>query len=163
MKEISRPGKPESNSEAKKSTTNLFLNIIIIFLIAVVAFLSISVVNKIKSNGNKVVPSESRTVPAAIIQLEVLNGCGVAGAAEKITDYLRNNHVDVVQMRNYTSFDIEKSLVIDRTGNKLNAEKIADLLGIDRKNIVQQISTDYFLDISLVIGKDYNQLKSNSK
>lgn len=163
MKEISRPGKPENNSEAKKSTANLFLNIIIIFLIAVVAFLSISVVNKIKSNGNKVVPSESKTVPAAIIQLEVLNGCGVAGAAEKITDYLRNNHVDVVQMRNYTSFDIEKSLVIDRTGNKLNAEKIADLLGIDRKNIVQQISTDYFLDISLVIGKDYNQLKSNSK
>jgi hypothetical protein len=66
-------------------------------------------------------------------------------------------------MRNYTSFDIEKSLVIDRTGNKPNAEKIADLLGIDRKNIVQQISSDYFLDVSLVIGKDYNQLKSNSK
>jgi hypothetical protein len=71
--------------------------------------------------------------------------------------------VDVVQIRNYTSFDIEKSLVIDRTGNKPNAEKIADLLGIDRKNIVQQISSDYFLDVSLVIGKDYNQLKSNSK
>ena len=163
MKEISRPGKPENNSEVKKSTVNLFLNIIIIFLIAIVAFLSFSVVKKINSNGNKVVSAESKTVPAVIIQLEVLNGCGVAGAAEKITDYLRNNHVDVVQMRNYTSFDIEKSLVIDRTGNKLNAEKIADLLGIDRKNIVQQISTDYFLDISLVIGKDYNQLKSNSK
>jgi hypothetical protein len=54
-------------------------------------------------------------------------------------------------------------LVIDRTGNRPNAEKIADLLEIDRKNIVQQISTDYFLDVSLVIGKDYNQLKSNAK
>jgi hypothetical protein len=163
VKEISRPGKPENNSEAKKSTANLFLNIIIIFLITLVAFLSFSVVKKINSSGSKVVPAESKTVPAVIIQLEVLNGCGVAGAAEKITDFLRTNHVDVVQMRNYTSFDIEKSLVIDRTGNKLNAEKIADLLGIDRRNIVQQISTDYFLDISLVIGKDYNQLKSNSK
>ena len=163
MKEISRPGKPENNSEAKKSTTNLFLNLIIFFLIAVVAFLSFSVVKKIKNNSNKVVSVESKIVPAAIIQLEVLNGCGVAGAAEKITDYLRNNHVDVVQMKNYVSFDIEKSLVIDRTGNRPNAEKIADLLGIDRKNIVQQLSPDYLLDVSLVIGKDYNQLKSTSK
>ena len=163
MKEFSRPGKPENNTEAKKPAANLILNLIIIFLIAVIAFLSYSVVKKIKSNSNKVVSVESKTLPAAIIQLEVLNGCGVAGAAEKITDYLRINHVDVVQMRNYVSFDIEKSLVIDRTGNKSNAEKIADLLGIDRKNIVQQLSNDYFLDVSLVIGKDYNQLKSNSK
>jgi len=163
VKEISRPGKPENNTESKKTTANLFLNLIIIFLIAVVVFLSFSVVKKIKSNSNKAVSVESKTVPAAIIQLEVLNGCGVAGAAEKITDYLRNNHVDVVQMKNYSSFDIDKSLVIERTGNISNAEKIADLLGIDRKNIVQQISYDYFLDVSLVIGKDYNQLKSNSK
>jgi hypothetical protein len=163
VKEISRPGKPESNSEAKRSTTNLFLNIIIFFLVVVVAFLSFSIVKKIKSNSNKVVVTVNNTVPAAIIQLEVLNGCGVAGAAEKITDYLRINHVDVVQMKNYSSFDIEKSLVIDRTGNRPNAEKIADLLEIDRKNIVQQISTDYFLDVSLVIGKDFNQLKSNTK
>ena len=163
MKEFSRPGKPENNTEAKKPAANLILNLIIIFLIAVIAFLSYSVVKKIKSNTNNVVSVESKTLPAAIIQLEVLNGCGVAGAAEKITDYLRINHVDVVQMRNYVSFDIEKSLVIDRTGNKSNAEKIADLLGIDRKNIVQQLSNDYFLDVSLVIGKDYNQLKSNSK
>lgn len=163
MKEFSRPGKPENNTEAKKPAANLILNLIIIFLIAVIAFLSYSVVKKIKNNTNKVVSVESKILPAAIIQLEVLNGCGVAGAAEKITDYLRINHVDVVQMRNYVSFDIEKSLVIDRTGNKSNAEKIADLLGIDRKNIVQQLSNDYFLDVSLVIGKDYNQLKSNSK
>ena len=163
MKEISRPGKPENNKEAKKSTANILLNVIIFFLIVVVAFLSFSIVNKIKSNSHKTVQVENRNLPSAIIQLEVLNGCGVAGAAEKITDYLRNNHVDVVQMKNYISFDIEKSLVIDRTGNKLNAERIADLLGINRKNIVQQINSDYFLDVSLVIGKDYSQLKSNAK
>ena len=163
MKGISGQGKTENNTEAKKSTTNLFLNLIIFFLVIVVAFLSISIVKKIKSNSAKTTHVENNNVQAAIIQLEVLNGCGVAGAAEKITDYLRNNRVDVVQMKNYSSFDIEKSLVIDRTGNKLNAEKIADLMGIERKYIVQQISNDYFLDVSLVIGKDYNQLKSNTK
>ena len=162
MKEISKAGKTDNKTEPKKSTTNIFLNVIIFFLVLVVTFLSISIVKKIKSNNNAA-RVENTKVPAAIIQLEVLNGCGVAGAAEKITDFLRSNRVDVVQMKNYISFDIEKSLVIDRTGNKLNAEKIADILGIDRQNIVQQISNDYFLDVSLVIGKDYNQLKSNMK
>ena len=151
-----------NTTDAKKPTANLFLNIIILFLVVVVAFLSYSIVKKVKSNS-KAVAVENKTIPATIIQLEVLNGCGIAGAAEKVTDYLRNNYVDVVAMKNYASFDIEKSLVIDRTGNRSNAEKIADLLGINRKNIVQQISSDYFLDVSLVIGKDYSQLKSNTK
>jgi hypothetical protein len=162
VKEISRPGNTEKIPEAKKPTVNLILNLIIIFLVVVVTFLSFSIIKKIKSN-TQTVTVENKKVPAAIIQLEVLNGCGVAGAAEKVTDYLRNNYVDVVQMKNYSSFDMEKSLVIDRTGNRSNAEKIADLLGINRKNIVQQISSDYFLDVSLVIGKDYGQLKSNIK
>jgi hypothetical protein len=162
VKEISRPGEPEKNIEAKKPTANLLLNLIIFFLIIVIAFLTFSLVTKIKSS-RKPVLAENKTLPSAIIQLEVLNGCGIAGAAEKITDYLRNNHVDVVQMKNYISFDIENSMVIDRTGNMANAEKIADILGIDRKNIIQQVNSDYFLDVSLVIGKDYNQLKSNLK
>jgi len=164
VKEKPRPGISEKNTDPKKSISNLFLNIIIILLAIVVAFLSYSLVTKFKSNSSKkTVPVESKTVPAAIIQLEVLNGCGVEGAADKITDYLRKNHVDVVQTGNYMSFEIDKTLVIDRTGNKANAEKIADILGIDHKNIIQQINEDYFLDVSLVIGKDYNQLTNNLK
>ncbi len=154
----------KENSLPNKSIGNLFLNIIIILLAIVVAFLSYSLVIKFKSSSsNKPVQVQNKSLPAAIIQIEVLNGCGVAGAADKITDFLRKNHVDVVQTGNYMSFEIDKSLVIDRTGNKANADKIADLLGIEHKNIIQQINEDYFLDVSLVIGKDYNQLINNSK
>lgn len=164
MKEKPRPGITEKNADPKKSISNLFLNIIITLLAIVVAFLSYSLVTKFKSNSSKKpVSVVSKTVPAAIIQLEVLNGCGVSGAADKITDFLRKNHVDVVQTGNYMSFEIDKSLVIDRTGNRANAEKVADILGIEHKNIIQQINEDYFLDVSLVIGKDYNQLINNLK
>lgn len=96
---------------------------------------------------------------SAIVQVEVLNGCGVSGIADKITGYLRNNNFDVVQVGNYTSFDMDKSLVIDRTGNRANAKKVAAALGINEKNIVQQINNDYLLDCSVVIGKDYFRLK----
>ncbi|MEJ2617528.1 MAG: hypothetical protein P8Z35_21420, partial [Ignavibacteriaceae bacterium] len=64
---------------------------------------------------------------------------------------------------NYISFDVDKSMVIDRTGNKANAIKVADALGIDHKNIIQQINNDYILDVSLIIGKDFKQLKPNNQ
>lgn len=104
---------------------------------------------------------EGKKKPAAdIVQLEVLNGCGVLGVADKFTEYLRKKNFDVVQVGNYISFDIDKTLIIDRTGNVANAEKVAGFLGIDESRIIQQINNDYFLDVTLVIGKDYGQLIS---
>jgi hypothetical protein len=41
----------------------------------------------------------------------------------------------------------------------VNAFRVADSLGIDHKNVVQQMSSKYFLDVSLIIGKDFNSLK----
>ena len=61
-------------------------------------------------------------------------------------------------MGNYISFDIDKTMVIDRTGNKANAEKIAEAIGVDKKNVIQQLNKEYFLDVSIIIGKDFNQL-----
>jgi hypothetical protein len=48
---------------------------------------------------------------------------------------------------------------VDRTGDKANALKVAEALGVDSKNVIQQINNDYFLDVSLIIGKDFNRLK----
>ena len=113
----------------------------------------------LKLLGSKDDLSSDKNKASAIVQVEVLNGCGVSGVADKITDYLRKNNFDVVQTGNYTSYNMDKSLVIDRTGNTVNAEKVAAALGIAKKNIVQQINNDYLLDCSIVIGKDYFQLK----
>ena len=50
-------------------------------------------------------------------------------------------------------------MVIDRIGNRANAEKLAEVLGIEKNKIIQQLNKDYFLDATLVIGKDYNKLE----
>ena len=117
-----------------------------------------SLYTKLVSNNDDFASGKNNK-PSAMVQVEVLNGCGVSGIADKATDFLRKNNFDVVQTGNYSSFNMDKSLVIDRTGNKANAEKVASALGIDKKNIVQQINNDYLLDCSIVIGKDYFQLK----
>jgi len=151
--------KPLNKQDVKKkaSPANIILNLFIILLGGIILFLSYSIYLKLSNS----IRDESGQIekPASIIQLEVLNGCGTAGIADKFTDYLRGHNFDVVNRGNYRSFDINNTFVIDRTGNIANAEKVAVALGIDRKYIVQQTSDDYFLDVSLVIGRDFNNLK----
>lgn len=97
--------------------------------------------------------------PGNIIQLEVLNGCGVQGAAVAFTSYLRARGYDVVEVRNYRTFDVKESFVIDRTGERDNAEKIAYALGIRKENIIQQLNPEYYIDVSVVVGRDHSLLK----
>lgn len=97
--------------------------------------------------------------PGQVIQIDLLNGCGVNGAASKFTGYLRARGYDVVEMKNYKTSDVRESLVIDRTGNVETAQKVAYALGVKEKNIIQQINQNYFVDVSVVVGKDFNALK----
>jgi hypothetical protein len=155
----SNPNLPSGsrNTSHKSSTSNFFLNVIIFLLGIAILVMAYSLFLKLL--GSKDDLSSDKNKASAIVQVEVLNGCGVSGVADKITNYLRKNNFDVVQTGNYTSYNMDKSLVIDRTGNTVNAEKVAAALGIAKKNIVQQINNDYLLDCSIVIGKDYFQLK----
>jgi hypothetical protein len=158
VKEKFPTGKQTNKSGTGTSASNVLLNIIIIVLAGLIIFMSYSLVTKIKGFASAD-EEELKDLPAAIVQLEVLNGCGVTGIADKFTTYLRRNNFDVVQVGNYSSFDIDNTIVVDRTGNKANAEKVAEALGVETKNIIQQINNDYFLDVSLIIGRDFNRLK----
>ena len=152
--------KKSSNNEVdvKTSTINLLLNIIIFFLVALIIYLAYSVFIKLTGLEKSDPVLDPKGTTSAIIQVEVLNGCGVSGIADRFTDYLRNENFDVVKTDNYLSFDVTESLVIERLGNMANARKVAKSLGIKDKNIIQQLNDDYFLDVSIVIGKDYYRL-----
>jgi hypothetical protein len=163
VKVTNRSQKPLRDINLKTSAKNFFYNLVIVLLGAVIIFLAYSLYLKVRNKEEAEKELNKKKLAAPIVQVEVLNGCGISGIAEKISDYLRNNHFDVVQTGNYITFDVDKSMVIDRTGNKANAVKVADVLGIDHKNIIQQINNDYILDVSLIIGKDFKQLKSNNR
>lgn len=97
--------------------------------------------------------------PNLSVQLDVQNGTGENGVAGQITEYLRKNGIDVVEMGNYKSRDVERTLVIDRSGDKSKSQKVARLLGVDNKNIIQQLNNSMYLDVTVVIGKDFKDLK----
>ncbi len=153
--------KSNSNKSNKNYSafSNLFLNILIFAFSTVIIYMGYSIFLKLR-NPKKIIPETSQVAqPSEIIQAEVLNGCGVSGLAERFTDYLRLNKVDVVKEGDYSSFDVPETLIIDRNGNKANAFKIARILGVKKRNVIQQIDEDYLLDVSVIIGKDYFKLK----
>jgi len=94
-----------------------------------------------------------------VIQVEVRNGAGVDGLAARTTEYLRERGFDVVNVGNYSSFDKERSVVIDRVGNRPAARKVAQALGLSADRVRQEVRPQYFLDASVIIGRDYEQLR----
>ncbi len=153
--------KEKARNTKRLHPKNLFLNIIIGVLTVIVCFLAYSFVTNtfVEKPVDWKTQADGRTAEGDVIQLDVLNGCGASGAAQKFTDFLRKRNFDVVQSANYKTFDVERSLVIDRTGHLNNARKVAYALGIEEQNIVQQINPDYYLHVSVVIGHDYRNLK----
>ncbi len=93
------------------------------------------------------------------IQLNLLNGCGDQGVARRTMNYLRSAGFDVVEIDNYSRFSVQRSFVIDRVGDSLSAMKTAKALGIDDSLRVLRIDSTLYVRCSVVIGKDYRNLK----
>jgi hypothetical protein len=138
--------------QKQKSRAKLFLVVAgTMFLI----FISIELIfhtSPSDSNG----PSMKRVVS---IQLEVLNGTTEPKAAQRLTEALRAGGFDVVDMGNYKVSNVERTTVIGRTTDKSAALSVASYLGVDKSRVVQQPDKNLYLDVSVVIGRDINQLR----
>ncbi len=141
------------------SSQDLYFNAIISFLGVLLVVLLVSLFTRIIFP--RIVTerdSESSDLISEIIQIEVLNGCGVNGIANNFTSLLRTNGFDVVETGNFENFDVEKSMVISRSGAMKHAYQIARVLGIEEVHVLREESDDYYLDASIVIGADYESL-----
>ena len=145
----------KSFTSFKEKNTNLFLIIASVVLTLIAAYLLYTILDKsgIINFSNRE-PAKPQNVQQ-LIQVEVLNGCGVAGVGDGLTDILRGKGIDVVKTGNYRSFDIDNTFIIDRMGKVETANRVADSLNLDKKFIITEINKSYFLDLTIVIGKDY--------
>jgi len=144
-----------SKSPFSEKNTSLFFIIASVILAVFAIFLLYSDLNKIgllSFDDNKTVKPQN---VQQLIQVEVLNGCGVTGVGDGLTDVLRAKGIDVVKTGNYRSFDIENTFIIDRLGKIETANRVADSLNLDKRFIITEINKSYFLDLTIVIGKDY--------
>ena len=152
--------------ELKKSLFNYVLNISIIILGVLCAYLIFSLVTNTilsKNKTNKDFKDSTKkgvtNQPNLSIQVDVQNGTGENRVGAIFRDYLKRKGYDVVDLGNYKSNDVDKTIIIDRTGDTRKAQRIAEVLGVSGRNIIQQINRDLYLDASIIIGKDFNDLK----
>lgn len=95
------------------------------------------------------------------LKVEVLNGCGVDGLAKTLTNYLREKNIDVVYFGDYESWTLSETLVIDRRDPNLkNAKIIGKLIGVKENRMFPQLSPQRQLDVSIIIGKNYSELRA---
>lgn len=151
-----------ANTSLTDNQKNLLLNSAIGFLGLLLFILLTALTTRLIYP--RIVSDRIQTDPAIIsniIQLEVLNGCGVPGLATKYTGSLRQFGFDVVENGNFDHFNVQNSLVISRDGNMENARRVARAIGIEEEYILREESPDFYLDVTLVIGSDYEQLNLN--
>jgi len=114
----------------------------------------------VRQCSTPVVTEEEVIEETRILQIEVMNGCGVPGVATQFTEYLRAQGFDVVKTENYESFNIIKTVVIDRKGHVENARRLADALGLSYQRVLQEVNEVYLIDATIILGKDFRSLSS---
>ncbi len=93
------------------------------------------------------------------IQSSVRNEWGADGVAMDFTNYVRERGFDVVETTNGSISDRPVTTVVDAAGSVQNAIRVAEALGVSRKDVVTKPDPHAYVDVEVLIGEDYQKLK----
>jgi len=99
----------------------------------------------------------------ALLATEILNGCGISGAARKFSPFLKTVEEEALAFKidreeNYGSFDVGESLLIIKSKKaERMASRLAEALQIKKNNILyeNQGKDQPEIDLTIVIGRDW--------
>ncbi|MFA5012932.1 MAG: LytR C-terminal domain-containing protein [Ignavibacteria bacterium] len=150
------------NSDYKKNLFNYTLNISIILITALCIYLAYSMImNTSGSSDDNISDTAKKQItnqPNLSIQINILNATGENRIAARFRDYLKTKGFDIVDMGNYKA-EVEKTMVLDVIGDIRKAKRVADAIGVSQRNVVQQLDKTKYIDATVIIGKDYTELK----
>ena len=98
-------------------------------------------------------PLEISPAVPCIGSIQVLNGCGIAGAADRVTDFLRLKKFDVKYKGNAETWNYPYTLVISRTADMTIARQVASALATDRCVLMRTNDSTY--NVTVIVGPDY--------
>jgi hypothetical protein len=87
--------------------------------------------------------------------IQVLNGCGIAGAADQVRDYLRLRKFDVKDIGDAKTWNYLSTMVISRTADMTIARQVAAALTTDRCILMRNGDSTY--NVTVIIGPDYKE------
>lgn len=98
----------------------------------------------------------TRTI-AGLPKIEVLNGSGIAGAAQEAAEALQQSGYEITSISNADSFNYASSEVINHKSETKELDKIAVILNVGIMK--DEPNPDANADVTVIIGKDicYNE------
>lgn len=98
-----------------------------------------------------IIEALAKNVPASeSTNVEVLNGCGIEGAAGKITERLEANGYKVVAVGNAANFEYKETVIETAEGKRDAGLRAANLFGIGERKL-----EPLGYDVKIIIGDDY--------
>ncbi len=155
--------KSKKNSNIKRRTTvkkksnSRFLELAIVAIFTLVAIYAASFAIRITHGFSKTIEA-----PEYVIRLQILNGCGEDGAANRVAGAIPGRtklplEVKVIDVDDFDSYDVAETFIISRQKDTEAAKLLAEQLGIDSDKVIYQKMENNYRRISatLVMGKDY--------
>lgn len=93
------------------------------------------------------------------IKIEILNGFGLKGEAQRSARILKEYGFTVAKYGNAGTFTYDETIIVDWKGNLDKVIPLANFLEIDPANIIVYDRPDKPLDVTIVIGKNWLSLK----
>ncbi|MEE9443109.1 MAG: LytR C-terminal domain-containing protein [candidate division Zixibacteria bacterium] len=155
----SKGGSAYRIKRAKNKKPIRFLELSIVFLLVVVGTYAASFMVQISDGYSRENPPTEY-----YINLQVLNGCGEKGIANKLANRIEVSvekplAVRVIDTDNFDNFGVEKTFVISRKSDLEAANLLAEQLNIGPAVTYREIEDNY-LDIgaTLILGADYRDV-----
>lgn len=97
--------------------------------------------------------TEVRPTPGDV---QLLNSCGMPGAAAKMRDYLRKHGFDVIEVSDDKLWNYEETVIALRNPHWAGAEALAKALRTT--NVIPLENKEKLVDATVYIGKDFNKI-----
>ena len=101
---------------------------------------------------------ESGKFRSDTFSVEVLNGTEINGLARKMQQYVQDRGPLVLDTNNYLYKPHEETLIIDRSGNVFNAEKLSEIMKIKPEYIFFR-RANLEVNVTLLLGNDIDRKK----
>lgn len=126
--------------------------LIVIAMLAVVAMVVGARRYAVTEGPAPVVATAESKIPH-LSNVEVLNGSGTSGVANKVADCLRAKGFDVKNIGNATTWNYPFTIVVARTADLTAARQIGAALKTDKVILMRDTLSIY--DVDVFVGADY--------
>ncbi len=130
-------------------------NLLTLIIVSAVLGISIFIGTELKTRPVLNLEAKKAVSVPYIGRVEVLNGCGIEGAAGKVAGYLRSTNFDIKSVGNAQTWNYPFTMVISRTQDTTVASQVASSLDTDKMVIIR--NNDKMHDVTVIIGPDFGE------